>query len=70
MKVFFKCPDDFKKLLNSEKEFKHLLCEDCFNKNDIKNKKVVFCKTCELQHEITELKSVNEKNEEDGCIIF
>ena len=70
LKVFFKCPDDFKKLLNSEKEFKHLLCEDCFNKNDIKNKKVVLCKTCELQHEITEFKGVNEKNEEDGCIIL
>ena len=71
VKVYFKCPDNFKKILNSEKEFKHLLCEDCFNKNDIKNQKIVACNICEFQHEIIEYKSVDEKNEEDGgCTIF
>ena len=69
-KIFFKSIDEFKEILNSEKDFKHLLCDECYQKNDIKNQKVFACKICELKHEIIDYKKVNEKNEEESCIIF
>ena len=70
VKVYFKFLDEFKKIINSEKDFKHLLCDDCYQKYDIKNQKIVDCNVCKLQHEIIDYKKVNEKNEEEGCIIF
>ena len=69
-KVYFKCPDAYKKLLNSEKDFKHLLCDDCLQKYNIKNQKKIACNVCESEHEIIEFKKVNEKNEEESCKIF
>ena len=69
-KIFFKSIDEFKEILNSEKDFKHLLCDECYQKNDIKNQKVFACNICKLKHEIIDYKKVNEKNEEESCIIF
>ena len=69
-KIFFKCIDEFKEILPSEKDFKHLLCDECYQKNDIKNQKIFACNICELKHEIIDYKKVNEKNEEESCIIF
>jgi hypothetical protein len=69
-KIFFKSIDEFKEILNSEKDFKHLLCDECYQKNDIKNQKIFACNICELKHEIIDYKKVNEKNEEESCIIF
>ena len=69
-KIFFKSIDEFKEILNSEKDFKHLLCDECYQKNDIKNQKIFACNICKLKHEIIDYKKVNEKNEEESCIIF
>jgi len=69
-KIFFKCEDEFKNILSSEKDFKHLICVECYEKNNIKNQKIFACNTCELKHEIIDYKKVNEKNEEESCILF
>ena len=69
-KIFFKCIEEFKEILPSEKDFKHLLCDECYQKNDIKNQKIFACNICKLKHEIIDYKKVNEKNEEESCIIF
>ena len=73
-KGIFKSPPIFDKLLNSNKEFKHLLCDNCYEKNNISNinkQKTIVCNVCEFEHEIINYIKVNEKNEEEkSCLIF
>ena len=69
-KLKFKCKNIDKKLLNPKTEFKHLLCEVCFYKYNLNKQKIIACNICELEHEVEDIKKVNEKNEEENCIIF
>ena len=69
-KIAFKCEKIDKKLLNPKTEFKHLLCAGCHYKNNINKQKIIACDICELEHQVVDLKKVNQNNEEENCIIF
>ena len=69
-KIAFKCEKIDKKLLNPKTEFKHLLCAGCHHKNNINKQKIIACDICELEHQVVDLKKVNQNNEEENCIIF
>ena len=70
-RIYFKCEDIDKNLLDSNTELKHLVCEECYNKYVVNKNKIIACNLCELKHEITQIKTVNEKNEDtSACLVF
>lgn len=70
-RIYFKCEDIDINLLDSNAELKHLVCEECYNKYVVNKNKIIACNLCELKHEITQIKTVNEKNEDNSaCLVF
>ena len=69
-KMKFECKNIDKNLLDSTTEFKHLLCDECYQKYGINKTNKIACNICDLEHEIVNINGVNEKNEESSCIIF
>ena len=69
-KMKFECKNIDKNLLDSNTEFKHLLCDECYKKYGINKTNKIACNVCDLEHEIVNINDVNDKNEESSCIIF
>ena len=67
-RVIFDTDKFDKNILKSKKDLKHLLCNTCREK--LNNDKVIFCRICEFEHQVSDIVEVDAFNEEDSCIIF
>lgn len=56
-----------------DKKFIHLICNQCYEKQKVKEKQVFSCIFCESDHKITNLKkkiNISTTEKEDDCIIY
>ena len=64
LKIEFRCKDIDDNYLNSKTQFKHLICNECYQENNINNNKQINCIICDLEHEVVNTIKVNNYNEE------
>ena len=69
LRIFFKDPEI--KLKMDNKDFKHLLCEDCNKTIKIKEKQNIDCNICHSNHLCEKICKVDAENKtESNCLIF
>ena len=66
-RMIFSSDNIDRNLLNNKTEFKHLLCQNCYEGYNIKSKvnNIIDCNMCELKHKIIGFFKVNMYNEDE-----
>ena len=69
VRILFK--DSNIKLKIDNKDYMHLICEDCYKQSNLKEKQKIACSLCCSEHQCEKISKVNyENNESSACLIF